>query len=187
MGGHVLARAAAATPARFDRLLLLDPAIVPAELLELIATAQDRIPPVRRRSHWSSAEEMAAQLATRDAFSQWDPATLAAYCHYGLRRASDGGGYELACPPAVESAIYLGQAEPDLYERVRSINLPVQIVRCRERPAGAPMTDFSYSPTWPGLVREFPNATEQHLHHARHFFPMENPQLGAELIDGVSA
>jgi pimeloyl-ACP methyl ester carboxylesterase len=187
MGGHLVARVAAARPARFDRVVLLDPAIVTPELLELIRSAQDRIPQVRRRSRWASAEEMAAHLATRDAFKQWDPSTLADYCRYGLRPASDGDGLTLACPPSVESAIYLGQAEPDIYDLVRSIQLPVRIVRCRERPLGAPMTDFSYSPTRPDLVHEFPNATEQHLRNARHFFPMENSTLGAALIDGASA
>jgi pimeloyl-ACP methyl ester carboxylesterase len=185
MGGHLVARAAAASPARFDRLVLLDPAIVAPELLDLIAAAHDRIPPVRRRNHWASAEEMAKHLATRDAFKQWNPTTLANYCHYGLRPATNGDGFELACPRSVESAIYLGQAEPDIYERVHSLDMPVRIVRCRQRPAGAPMTDFSYSPTWPELVRAFPNATEQHLRDARHFFPMENPSLAAALIDGV--
>jgi pimeloyl-ACP methyl ester carboxylesterase len=186
MGGHLVARAAAAQPARFDRLVLLDPAIVAPEFLELIAAAQDRIPPVRRRSRFASAEEMANHLATREAFSQWDRKTLADYCRYGLRRAPEGAGFELACPPSVESAIYLGQAEPDIYDRLRSIELPVRIVRCRERPIGASMTDFSYSPTWPELVRVFPNATEQHLRDARHFFPMENPTLGATLIDSAT-
>ena len=108
------------------------------------------------------------------------------YCHRGLRPASDGNGFELACPPSIETAIYLGQAEPDIYDCVRSIELPVRIIRCRQRPIGAPMTDFSYSPTWPDLAREFPNATEQHLRAARHFFPMENPKLGAALIDNTS-
>jgi pimeloyl-ACP methyl ester carboxylesterase len=187
MGGHLVAPAAAARPARFDRLVLLDPAIVAPELLELIAAAQDRIPPVRRRSKFASAEEMANHLATRDAFSRWDPMTLADYCRYGLRPATDGNGFELACPPSVETAIHLGQAEPDIYERLRSIESPVRILRCRERPTGAPMTDFSSSPTWPDLVRVFPNATEQHLRDARHFFPMENPKLGAALIDSASA
>jgi pimeloyl-ACP methyl ester carboxylesterase len=182
MGGHLVARAAAAMPARFDRLILVDPAIVAPEFLGLIAAAQDRIPPVRRRSRFGSADEMAKHLASRDAFSQWDSATLAAYCEYGLRPASDGDGFELACPPAVESAIYLGQAEPDLYDCVATIDMPVRIVRCRERPIGAPMTDFSYSPTWPDLVHAIPNATEQHLRDARHFFPMENPKLGADVI-----
>jgi pimeloyl-ACP methyl ester carboxylesterase len=187
MGGHLIARAAAAIPARFDRLVLLDPAIVRPELLELIAAAQDRIPPVRRRSRFASVDEMAKHLVTRDAFKQWDLSTLADYCHYALRSATDGNGFELACPPSVEHAIYIGQAEPDIYERVGSIEVPVTIVRCRERPTGAPMTDFSYSPTWPDLVRALRNATEQHVRDARHFFPMENPKLGASIIDSASA
>jgi pimeloyl-ACP methyl ester carboxylesterase len=186
MGGHLIVRAAAATPGRFERLLLLDPAIVSPELLLLIEAARDRIPPVRRRSRWASPEEMAAHLATREAFSRWDPKTLDDYCTYGLKPAADGEGFELACPPSVESAIYIGQSERDIYNRVRSIAMPVSVVRCRERPEGSPMSDFSYSPTWPGLVGAFPNATEQHMLDARHFLPMEDPKLGAALIETAS-
>jgi pimeloyl-ACP methyl ester carboxylesterase len=187
MGGHLVTRVAAARPTQFERLLLLDPAIVAPELLDLIAGAQDRIPPVRRRDRFASAEEMAKHLATRDTFSQWDPAVLSDYCQHGLRPAADGNGYELACPPPVEHAIYLGQAESDIYDRMRAIEVPVQIIRCRDRPVGSSMTDFSYSPTWPELVHVIPDATEQHLPNARHFFPMENPNLGAQLIDRASA
>lgn len=187
MGGHLVARAAAAVPAHFDRLLLLDPAIVPPELLQLIEAARDRIPPVRRRSRWASPEEMAAHLATRDAFSRWDQRALDDYCRFGLRPATNGDGFELACPPSVETAIYIGQAEPDIYDCVRSIEMPVTVVRCRERPEGALISDFSYSPTWPDLVRALPRATEQHMSEARHFFPMEDPKLGAAVIEAASA
>jgi pimeloyl-ACP methyl ester carboxylesterase len=187
MGGHLVARAAAAIPTHFDRLLLLDPAIVPPELLQLFEAARDRIPQVRRRSRWASPQEMAAHLASRDAFSRWDRKALDDYCRYGLRPATDRDGFELACPPSVESALYIGQLEHDIYERVRSIELPVTVVRCRERPEGSPMSDFSYSPTWPGLVRAFPHAAEQHMRDARHFFPMEDPTLGAAVIETASA
>jgi pimeloyl-ACP methyl ester carboxylesterase len=67
MGGHLVTRAAAALPSRFDRLLLLDPAIVPPEILRMIALAGDRIPPVRRRSRFAAASEMVARLQTRKA------------------------------------------------------------------------------------------------------------------------
>ena len=187
MGGHLVTRAAAARPSRFDRLLLLDPAIVPPEILEMITRAADRIPPVRRRNRWASASEMAARLRDRGGFSRWDRHVFDDYCRYGLRPSPDGECFELACSPEVEGAVYIGQADPDIYERVRSIDLPVHIVRARTHPEGRFVPDFSYSPTWPQVVNEFRNATEVHLPEATHFFPMEQPDLVAELIAASAA
>jgi pimeloyl-ACP methyl ester carboxylesterase len=182
MGGHLVARAAAASPSRFDRLLLLDPAIVPPEILEMMAAAVDRIPPVRRRSSFPSPQDMAAHLRDRANFERWDRRVLDDYCQYGLRPTPHSAELELACPPEVEGAIYIGQANPDIYKLVCSIDLPVQIVRARTHPEGRFVPDFSYSPTWPQLVNEFPRASEVHLAEATHFFPMEQPDRVAARI-----
>ena len=186
MGGNLVTRVAAELPTRFDRILLLDPAIVPPEILAMIATAGDRIPPVRRRSRFASASQMAARLRQRDGFSRWDLRVLEDYCRHGLRPSPDGHGFELACPPEIEGACYVGQADPDIYEQLRSIDLPVHIVRARAHPEGRFIPDFSYSPTWPNLVNEFRNATELHLTESTHFFPMEQPELVAALVSAYA-
>jgi pimeloyl-ACP methyl ester carboxylesterase len=182
MGGHLVTRVAAARPSRFDRLLLLDPAIVSPEILQMFTSAADRIPPVRRRNRFASASEMVARLRDRGGFQRWDPRVLDDYCEHGLRPSASGEGFELACSPEVEGAVYIGQAESDIYERVRSIELPVHIVRARMHPEGTFVPDFSHSPTWPQLVNEFRHATEDHLTEATHFFPMEQPDLVAARI-----
>jgi pimeloyl-ACP methyl ester carboxylesterase len=187
MGRHLVTRAAAALPSRFDRLLLLDPAIVPPEILRMIALAGDRIPPVRRRSRFASVSEMVTRLQTRKGFSRWDPRVLDDYCTHGLRPSPNGEGFELACPPEVETAVYVGQADPDIYGLLRSIDLPVHIVRARTHPEGHFVPDFSYSPTWPHLANEFRNASEVHLTEATHFFPMEQPDLVAARIAAYAA
>ena len=94
----------------------------------MIALAGDRIPPVRRRSRFTSASEMVARLQTREGFSRWDPRVLDDYCTHGLRPSPNGEGFELACPPEVERALYVGQADADIYAMLRSIDLPVHIV-----------------------------------------------------------
>jgi pimeloyl-ACP methyl ester carboxylesterase len=104
-----------------------------------------------------------------------------------LRPSPEGQYFELACSPEVKRAVYIGQANPDIYERLRSIDLPVHIVRARTHPEGRFVPDFSYSPTWPQVVNEFRNATEVHLAEANHFFPMEQPDLVAKLIAASAA
>ncbi len=182
MGGHLVVRVAAALPSRFDRLLLLDPAIVPPPIMDMLLGAEDQIPHVRRRNRWSSASEMAARIGDRGVFARWDRRVLDDYCRYGLRPSPDGEWLELACSPEVEGACYGGQADPDIYERVRSIELPVAIVRARTHPEGRFVPDFSYSPAWPELVAQFRHATDEHLPEANHFFPMEQPDLVAARI-----
>jgi pimeloyl-ACP methyl ester carboxylesterase len=130
---------------------------------------------------------MASRLAERGSFARWDRRVLDDYCRHGLRPAPDGQGLDLACSPEVEGAVYIGQAEPDIYERLRSIEVPVHIVRARIHPEGLFVPDFSYSPTWPQLVSEFRNATEVHLTEATHFFPMEHPDLVAAHITACAA
>lgn len=187
MGGHLVARAAAALRSRFDRLLLLDPAIVAPEILEMMAGAVDRIPPIRRRRSFPSPQDMATHLRNRVNFARWDPRVLDDYCQYGVRPTPHSAELELACPPEVEGAIYIGQADRGIYELVRSIDLPVQIVRACTHPEGRFVPDFSYSPTWPQLVNEFPRASEVHLAEATHFFPMEQPDRGAARIAAFAA
>src|SRR5258706_15379571 len=112
MGGHLVTRVAAACPSRFDRLLLLDPAIVAPKILEMIAAAADRIPPVRRRNRWASPSEMAARLRDRGGFSRWDRHVFDDYCRYGFRPPPRGGYLQLAFPPGGQRAGYNGQAYP---------------------------------------------------------------------------
>lgn len=194
MGGHLVTRLAAARPGRFDRLLLLDPVIVAPELFDLVAAAADLVQPVRRRSHFKSAGDMAEWLATRDSFVRWDPDVLDDYCQHALRPATDGNGLELACTPEIEGAAYVGQTDADIYDDVRSIGLPVHVVRCPQHLEARGLNDvsistaFTYSPTWPELARQFRTATDQLLPHGTsHLFPMESPRLVAELIAAQAA
>jgi hypothetical protein len=43
-------------------------------------------------------------------------------------------------------------------------------------------TDFSISPTWPGLVTQFQNGREFHLADCTHFIPMQMPDRVVEVI-----
>jgi hypothetical protein len=47
--------------------------------------------------------------------------------------------------------------------------------------------DFSSSPTWPGLVHEFPNALEVYLPGHTHFIPMQDSALVARYVCDADA
>jgi lipase len=185
MGAHGLVQAAAIEPARFSRLILLDPVIAePA--------AYHQPPPVfpggmhpaaRRQSRFASAQAMLERFATRAPYSSFDPQALRDYCEHGLKPAADGEGMELACAPQTEARVYMtGRANAGVYASIRALRIPVLIIRARLPTPDRNPFDYSFSPTWPGLVGEFRQGREIHLAGHSHFLPLEDPALIARLI-----
>jgi len=186
MGGHCVTQVAGQRPGTFSRLLLLDPVILdPAVYGDrhgAFASAEDH-PVARRRNRWASWQEMYQRFADRYPFSAWRPEVLEDYCRYGVLPAADGDGFELACPPAVEASIYMGNAKTDVHDLVPAVDIPVTVVRARERSAGdGQEMDFSKSPTWPRLAGAFPRGHDVYLPELTHFIPMQDPELVARFI-----
>ena len=183
MGGHLLTRVAAVLGDRFERLLLLDPAIVSPELLDLIAAANGSCRRCGGAIAGSRRQEMVARLRGGRAASRAGMrAVPRRLLPLRLARVGRGRPARARLPPEVEGAVYAGQAGRDIYDRSARSRCAVHIVRARTHPQGHFLQDFSYSPTWSRLVNEFPNATETHLAEATHFFPMEDPALVAAQI-----
>jgi pimeloyl-ACP methyl ester carboxylesterase len=42
--------------------------------------------------------------------------------------------------------------------------------------------DFTASPTWPDLAKQFPNAQDVYLPDLTHFIPMQDPGLVADFM-----
>ena len=183
MGAHGLVDCAAASQA-FSRLLLLDPTIsepaayANAEPVDLSGPLH---PAAKRRSRFASPEAMVEQLAGKASFPLFVPRILRDYCHYGLT-ATNEGDFELLCRPDVEAHVYMtARTNGEIYASVRQLQIPVFIVRAK-LPAPDAGQDFSSSPTWPGLVNEFANASEVHLTECSHFIPMQEPELVIEQL-----
>ncbi len=177
MGGHAMVDAAARSGA-FQRLVLLDPTIPAPEAFGANAPSPfegGEHPASRRRNRFASPEEMIERLLPKGAYGLFEPRILDDYCRYGLLRTEDGS-YELACPPAVEASVYMtARTNGAVYDSVRSLRIPVTILRAMEPSADHSPGDFSVSPTWPGLVNEFPNAREFYMPDCTHFIPMQMP------------
>lgn len=184
MGGHSMTAAAAALPDAFSRLVLIDPVIMAPE----VYAARDEWPEgelhptAKRRDHWVNWQEMFARFEDRMPFAAWDRGVLEDYCRHGVLPDPDGDGWVLACPPRIEASIYMGSSERDIHEQVEQVQLPVTVVRAKERAPDQEGMDFSTSPTWPRLASRFPAGRDVHLPDHSHFIPMEDPALAAELI-----
>jgi pimeloyl-ACP methyl ester carboxylesterase len=189
MGGHAMVDAAALCPNRFRRLTLIDPVIAaPDEYPEGRTNRELRNedhPTTRRKRHFSSPEEMFERFKDRVPYSAFDREVLRDYCEHGLLPAEGGRGFNLACPPEIESSIYItSRTNQGVHDSIRALRIPVLLLRAKEKPADRSAMDFSSSPTWPALVREFPNGREIHFAERTHFFPMETPKDVAALVLG---
>jgi pimeloyl-ACP methyl ester carboxylesterase len=188
-GGHLLVQIAAARPQAFERLVLIDPVIMSPELY----AHRNALPPgtehpvARRRNAWASWREMFDAFKDRHPYSLWRPEVLEDYCRHGLLPAV-GGGFELACPPAIEASIYMGSLGTDIHDLARRIGVPVIILRAKERPSGPrERMDFSDSPTWPELSSLFKYGRDVYRPDLTHFIPMQEPELVARFIADPNA
>jgi pimeloyl-ACP methyl ester carboxylesterase len=180
MGGHAMVDAAAMSGA-FERLLLMDPTITaPESFTESQPQPRAGVeggmhPAARRKNNFSSPQEMAERLVEKGAFHLFEPRILADYCEHGLLPIASGG-YELACPPKIEASVYMARrSNAAIYDSVRSLDIPVLVLRAQLPPEDRSMIDFASSPTWPGLANEFKQGREIYYPDCTHFIPMQIP------------
>lgn len=173
-GGTALLGAAARHPALFAQLVLVDPVVPPpaalaaadperaSRLARLVEGAS------RRRSVWESRAAARAHFAARSLFRDWRPEALDLYVEYGLRERGDGQ-VELACPGAVEAAIFGQSGGLDVAALARrAADVPARVLWARHG-------DF------PRAVYERVFAAMAHARiidaDAGHLIPMEQPEL----------
>ncbi len=187
MGGHTVVQAAARRPKRFERLVLVDPVIMEPGAYDgwaddrPFSNAQEH-PVARRRADFDSWEDMFERFRDRHPFKLWRVDVLQDYCRHGILPKPNGGGYTLACPPVVESSIYMGSGGTDIYDSVRTLPHPVLVVRARRREIRQGEMDFSQSPTWEGLAGAFRHGRDVYRPELTHFIPMQHPELVAAAI-----
>lgn len=186
MGGHAMVQAASNRVEEFDRLVLVDPVILAPEayrawLSERPYASADAHPVARRRAHFSSWTEFHSRLRNRLPFALWRADVLRDYCRHGVLPAS-GGGVALACPPAVESTIYLGSGGTDIHPEIGALPHEALVIRAPPRREATAGMDFSRSPTWDQLAAAFPRGRDVYREDLTHFIPMQEPDFVARAI-----
>jgi pimeloyl-ACP methyl ester carboxylesterase len=181
LGGHAITYAAATAPDLFASLVLVDPVILPREFYAL--PSPEKHDTSRRRNHFTSSDEMFERFKTRLPFSSWQPRVLRDYCQFALRLTPGGNGFELACSPEFESAIYHAANAPDanLYDLLSRIAIPVLLIRSAQTKEGTSAARTK-SPTAPNLISFFERGTELIAKDNSHFIPMESPERMANWI-----
>ena len=179
MGGHSVVSAAILQPEIFAALVLVDPVIFPPEYYG--APLPDASYIARRRNRWASPQAMFDRFRARPPFDAWQPEALGNYCDYAL--LPDGDSFVLACPPAVEAAIYAlcNAPENNLYRGIPGVKQPVTILRAGATQNSATL-DLNASPTASNAAASFPNGRDVFLPDHNHYIPMEAPDLVAAEI-----
>lgn len=189
MGGYVLTRLAAARPDAFAHIFLIDPVIMPPEFYVGAADAPvpdpAEHPVARRRARWDGWEAMNAHFASRPPYAYWQSEVLSDYCRYGLLPAVDGGGWDLACPPALEASVYQNALRTNPHGWLERLGVPASVIRARTGERAGNL-DFSVSPTWPGLGSAIGAVRDEQWTDQSHFIPMEaSGRLAALLADAL--
>lgn len=184
-GGYALVRAAAQADRRlFRSLLLLDPVIFPEGFYGSLDDSDQPTDNVaRRKSQWTSIDEMIERLEKRPPFSRWPKDVLRNYSTYALDEH-----FRLRCLPEGEASIYRSGVHATanifpLIEQSKFIqNIPIHIVRSA---ISVTVGTLEASPTDPDLFRRFQKSRDVQLESGDHLFPMEHPNLVIRFLNDL--
>lgn len=176
-GGALLLRAAAEHPARFERLLLCDPVIVPpmtpeqrrarSHTVGLAASTR------KRRDRFPSRAAAFEHCRTRGLFADFAPEVLALYVDEGMRDTPEGER-ALKCDREVEAAIFDAGGASVLIEAVDRVTAEVLFVHAQR-------ANFSRE-YYEEVASRIPRARVESL-DVGHLFPLEEPERVLKLVD----
>jgi pimeloyl-ACP methyl ester carboxylesterase len=136
---------------------------------------------MKRRFEFENVQELYESYRRSSAFSGVDDAGLQALAASTLRWNADRQLYELACAREFEASIFAMQDLEGAWERMCTIELPVQLV------AGVPPTGTSpFIATESALARDGGFAFTT-VKDATHFMQMEKPQECAAIVRAFHA
>lgn len=174
-GATALVFAETTRPGTFERLVLMDPTLLPPELRQVAPAGFNPMSEQarRRRSIWPSTDAMVERLQNGSPLAGWREEYLRAYVTYGTMAREDGT-IELKCPPEVEAQVYESGGTHDGWERLSQVACPTLLLTGSE------------SHMWGGASEE---AAVELLTEGRaeviqggHFFPMENPDATLDRV-----
>lgn len=174
--------AARGGPLPWRASLLFEPPVFPAAESPHHAEAAAKQTPLiersaQRRARWESPEALARLLAARGLFARCRADLLAAHCQATLRPLPQGG-WILACPPEVESAIFRSHRSADTWQRLPSVAAPVHLV---SGDPGAPDRGW-VSAVLPEMARRIPGARLTTLAGTGHMMIFEAPETCRGLV-----
>ena len=177
-GGTALLLAEAAEPGLFERLVLVDPVLLPPEPGAAPeprpgGRASELVDSTRQRSAvFPDRATARAGWAEKPLFAGWQPRALDLYVQEGLADRADGQ-VELKCAPETEAAVFSGSRASAVWDCAERVKAPTLLLR-----AG-----LGYFPaaTYELYAARLPDARLAEL-ESGHLAPMEAPELVARAV-----
>jgi pimeloyl-ACP methyl ester carboxylesterase len=171
-----------AAPPLFARAVLFEPPVFPAaDAAHYAEAAAKQLPLIersaQRRAHWESPDALCRLLTARGMFQRFRPDMLAAHCRATLRPLPEGG-YTLACPPDIESSIFMSHRAADTWDRLPAVRERVHFIS-----SDASMPERSWvSAVLPEMAARIPGATLDTLPGSGHMLIFEAPDACRDLV-----
>jgi pimeloyl-ACP methyl ester carboxylesterase len=187
MGGVCTMWAAIRRPDLFRAVVLIDPVILPPNVLRAASLMRwvvlsSRQPLVqgalRRRRTWTNRQACYDRFRTKPFFANWPDQSLWAYVEAGTRPTRDGE-VELVYPPEWEAHIF-ATAPTDVWDSVPQLDVPALIIRGEN-------TDTFRPESQSRMERLLPQARYHVMPDAGHLVPMERPDETAKVVRGFLA
>jgi pimeloyl-ACP methyl ester carboxylesterase len=172
-GGTALLAASLERPGLFDRLVVVDPIVLPLLTSGTESGSKPRggvalAEGARKRRHvWPDRGAARARWSEKQMFSGWDPRLFDLYLAEGMFDRNDGQ-VELKCPGEVEASIFEQGAHSGMAESASRVQVPTLILWASR--GDFPRRHFE------NLAARMPDARVRDA-DSGHFIPMERPDL----------
>jgi pimeloyl-ACP methyl ester carboxylesterase len=183
VGGIATIYAAIKEPARFSRLVLIEPTFLQPRQLWAVRLFRlfgqgHRMPFVqaalRRRRLWESKEAAYEHLSKRTLFKRWQPDVMRAFIDSVMIHAPNGNGVTLAISPEWEAKIFETVAG-DVWSLPQKITQPTLVI-------GGELTDVFTAQIAAMFRQRNAQAQMETVHGAGHLIPQEAPEEVGKLI-----
>lgn len=178
MGGAVSVIAAGALGMEAEKMLLIEPIILPEDFYSVDNARVEDHPlasrSIKRRNHWPGRREVRKYLESRPLFKRWDREVLELYISRGIV-GDNNGGLTLACHPRHETSLFMGSIAFNPWPVIPQILCPVLVLE-GEHTENKGFIDFRK------VAEMLPNGSHQVVENAGHLIPMEKPRDTALII-----
>jgi pimeloyl-ACP methyl ester carboxylesterase len=186
IGANTVMYVAAARPERFQRVVLMDPTLFPATVLQFIRFMRligrdARLPLVegalKRGRHWDSVDAAYHYFRGKKLFERWSDDAVHIYTN-SITAPDPAGGVRLVYPPEWEARFY--QTVPtDIWQYPAKLKMPTLIVR-------GELTDVFSPASAARFARLNPAAKIVTIPGAGHLVAQEQPEaVGKAIADFV--
>ena len=175
--GHSLGgMAVASCQARFesfDALVVIDPALLPADAVEMMRTMGNPWAEAarRRKPGFASRDEAYRSFATKEVFATWPDEVLRLYVDHGFE---DKDGWTLKCRPSWEAATFSQQDFGEVWDAVEGVDRPVTLITAE--------LSVTHPPDLAEETAAHLRARHVRLPGVTHFVPMEAPEAIAREV-----